>query len=167
MSQHSPAAPIVGCALLFLGAVAGTDDRIRFDVRKMHLAVAGLFLVLTPLVAFVHCRRFMTKGPLDYIAWLHFVTFALFLFVAIRMIKRWMCANPRLSRASMSAPLTARYRGSTIDLSDFAKRHPGGLANIMKAKGRDLERVWVEENVAWHLNNPSVMAELAKMEKIG
>ena len=52
--------------------------------------MASLFLALTPVVAYVHCKRYFRKGPADWIAWSHFAAFAVFLFVAVRMLRRWI-----------------------------------------------------------------------------
>jgi hypothetical protein len=115
-------------------------------------------------VAYVHAKRFFRKGWHDWIAWSHFVTFAIFLFVVVRMLRRW--GSPPSSMTPSGAAddrLLARFRGRTYDLTPFARRHPGGLRNIQKAANGDLEEVWAREKVGWHATEPHVLQELSAL----
>lgn len=57
------------------------------------------------------------------------------------------------------------FRNNVYDITEFINNHPGGSI-ILKAIGKDLEDVWTDHNVLWHINNPSVIKTLEKY-KIG
>ena len=57
------------------------------------------------------------------------------------------------------------FRNNVYDITDFIKKHPGGSV-IMQALGKDLEDVWSENNVSWHVTNKHVLKVLSKY-KIG
>jgi cytochrome b involved in lipid metabolism len=57
------------------------------------------------------------------------------------------------------------FRNNVYNITDFIKDHPGGSI-IFKSLGKDLEDVWSENNVLWHINNPHVIKTLNKY-KIG
>ena len=57
------------------------------------------------------------------------------------------------------------YKGNVYDLTKFVKNHPGGNV-ILRAAGKDLEKVWQEYNVGWHEMNENVM-KLLESYKIG
>ena len=51
-------AAVAGVSLLGVGAGLGAAPGIRVDTRALHIGVAALLLALTPVVAYVHCKRF-------------------------------------------------------------------------------------------------------------
>jgi uncharacterized protein with NAD-binding domain and iron-sulfur cluster len=57
------------------------------------------------------------------------------------------------------------YKGEVYDIKEFIKIHPGGSI-IEKALGNDLEKVWQENNVGWHMTNDNILSILKKY-KIG
>ena len=57
------------------------------------------------------------------------------------------------------------YKGYVYDLTKYIKSHPGG-AMILRAGGKDLEKVWKQTGYAWHMKNKNVMNQLDKY-KIG
>lgn len=57
------------------------------------------------------------------------------------------------------------FKGETYDITDFIPNHPGGSV-IQKAIGNDLEQVWKENGVEWHMNNSRVMDTLAQYKVI-
>lgn len=57
------------------------------------------------------------------------------------------------------------FRNNVYDITEFINEHPGGTV-ILQALGKDLEDVWAENNVLWHINNPHVLKILNKY-KIG
>ena len=57
------------------------------------------------------------------------------------------------------------YKSVVYDIQNFIKIHPGGSI-IKKALGNDLEEVWSENKVSWHMNNDNVLSTLDKY-KIG
>ena len=58
------------------------------------------------------------------------------------------------------------YKNNVYDLTNFVNNHPGGINNIMKAAGGNLEKVWSDEGVLWHIKNSSVI-NILKKYKIG
>lgn len=61
--------------------------------------------------------------------------------------------------------LWCHYKGNVYDITGFVNNHPGG-GIILKAGGNDLETVWKEMGVSWHLENEMVQKKLESM-KIG
>ncbi len=57
------------------------------------------------------------------------------------------------------------FKGETYDITDFIPNHPGGSI-INRAKGNNLEDVWKENGVEWHLNNSRVMDTLENYKVI-
>ena len=58
------------------------------------------------------------------------------------------------------------YLGKNVyDVTKYVNQHPGG-SFILKAGGKDLEKVWKENGFGWHLQNSTVMNKL-KDFKIG
>jgi len=60
-----------------------------------------------------------------------------------------------------SKKIISTYKGKKYDLTDWNKLHPGGPI-LNKANGRDLEEVWKENGVGWHLKNKRVKKTLEK-----
>jgi len=57
------------------------------------------------------------------------------------------------------------YKGYIYDITHFVKKHPGGNL-IRHCYGKDIEIVWKQFNVQWHMTDPSVITALKK-NKIG
>ena len=57
------------------------------------------------------------------------------------------------------------FKGETYDITDFIPNHPGGSV-IQKAINNNLEDVWKENGVEWHMNNSRVMDTLAQYKVI-
>jgi uncharacterized protein with NAD-binding domain and iron-sulfur cluster len=57
------------------------------------------------------------------------------------------------------------YKNNVYDITNFISNHPGGQI-ILNALGKDLEKVWKEYYVQWHMNNESVLKKL-ETYKIG
>jgi uncharacterized protein with NAD-binding domain and iron-sulfur cluster len=57
------------------------------------------------------------------------------------------------------------YKGDVYNLTEWIPKHPGGRI-IIKAGGKDMEQVWKEIGLEWHMKNPRVIKELEKY-KIG
>jgi len=79
---------IIGCTLLILGFGMGFTN-YTVSLRFIHISIATIFFIMTPLMIPVHIHRFYSKGPYDKIAWIHFIIFALLLYISVRMIKKW------------------------------------------------------------------------------
>jgi len=59
------------------------------------------------------------------------------------------------------------FKGQQYDLTEFIPKHPGGtiIKRMLKSK-KPLEKVWKDNKVAWHMENPYVMSVLEK-HKVG
>jgi cytochrome b involved in lipid metabolism len=57
------------------------------------------------------------------------------------------------------------YKDNVYNLTDWISKHPGGRV-VIKAGGKDLEKVWKEMGVEWHMKNTRVL-ELLEKYKIG
>ena len=57
--------------------------------------------------------------------------------------------------------MIVKYKGSKYDITDFIPNHPGGSI-IKNAENKNLEDVWEEFGVKWHLKNSRVMETLKK-----
>jgi uncharacterized protein with NAD-binding domain and iron-sulfur cluster len=59
------------------------------------------------------------------------------------------------------------FKGQKYDLTDFVPKHPGGtIIKRMLSTDDPLEKVWKDNDVAWHMKNPYVLSILEKY-KIG
>ena len=174
---------VVAVAVLVAAVGAGFADTLPLSLATMHTGVAALVVVMAPLALYVHCTRFYTKGPYDWIAWLHVALFALFLYLAVRMTRRWgsMAVDEARTAMASSASTNAEafatkddrliaYRTlkdgtrKSYDLTNFAKVHPGGDV-IRSVQGKDLDTVWKENEVAWHTKNRRVLKVLRKTQQ--
>ena len=123
--------------------------------RVMHIAVAGFFVLLTPFALRAHYLRLWNKDPWQGTAWVHFVTFAILLYLVVHMLRHWV----NREGAKHDKRLVVKYKGKSVDLTRFAAKHPGGSV-IWKAQGKDVETVWKEQGVAWHAANEKVLKVL-------
>ena len=57
------------------------------------------------------------------------------------------------------------YENEVFDITKFVNEHPGGNI-ILKAGGRDLKDVWIENGVDWHINKSNIINKL-RTYKIG
>ena len=142
--------------LLLAGAWGGMSNAYPLPLRTMHLAIASIFLLLVPLMLYVHLRRFFVKGAGDWVAWTHFVLFAMLVFISIRMYRRWYdsthehydqagdttmnadiradtTVNAKKGAGTIKSPQIVRWRNKPLHpdkLAAFVNRHPGGKDNI-------------------------------------
>jgi hypothetical protein len=152
----------IGVLLLCFGILAGLSD-IHVPYRTLHLSIASTYILLTPLIIYVHINRFYVKGPTDWIAWLHFIIFSFILYLTVKMIKRWLPTKT----SHFTEKLIIKNNGNTYDLTDWVDKHPGGRANIMKIfkksnNGKELEEIWRDEGVGWHNENKRIQSALEK-----
>lgn len=173
-------AVVFAVAVLVAAVGAGFADTLPLSLATMHVGIAALVVAMAPLALYVHCTRFYTKGPYDWVAWLHVALFALFLYLAVRMTRRWgrMAVDEATTAMASSASASEEafatkndrliaYRTlkdgtrKSYDLTGFAKAHPGGDV-IRSVQGKDLDAVWKENGVAWHTKNRRVLKVLNK-----
>ena len=55
------------------------------------------------------------------------------------------------------------YKDKVYDITKWVDLHPGGEI-ILKAGGRDLEKVWKENQLEWHANNSAILERLSQYE---
>ena len=175
MQSSSLVSSIIAVVLLLIAAWAGASDVVPLPVRRMHIGIAAVFILLVPLMLYVHIQRFFVKGALDWIAWTHFVLFAVLIFIAIRMLRRWYMAGAHRhhdhDHFSSDKRPKLTWGGQPVDpdgLMAFLRKHPGGEANIRKVlkeehRGKDLQDIWKAEGVGWHVNNPTVRKTIESM----
>ena len=79
---------IIGCLLLLIGFGFGfTPYHPPYQV--IHLSIGSIFFLMVPMMVYVHIQRFYIKGADDWVAWMHFVLFAVLLYIAVKMIRKW------------------------------------------------------------------------------
>ena len=57
------------------------------------------------------------------------------------------------------------YKGNVYNLTDWVPKHPGGRV-VIKAGGKDMEKVWKEMGLEWHAKNTRIL-EILEKYKIG
>ena len=168
--MNSHLSSVIAIIILIIGVIAGFSD-IRLPLRQMHLAIGIIFIILVPVVIYVHLKRFYVKGPLDWIAWTHFILFSLILMISIKMIKRWYpqkIDNHQNHEHFNEKEIT--WKGKKIDrekLEKFKEEHPGGAVRIQSIleQGGEIEEHWKNNGVDWHLNNERVLKKIQEMVK--
>lgn len=179
MTTSSLVSSTIAVALLLIGAWAGTSDAVHLPLRSMHIGIATVFVLLLPLMLYVHIQRFFVRGAFDWIAWTHFVLFAVLIFIAIRMLRRWYVvadsgaadSHRHSDHFSSAVRSELTWEGKAVDenaLMTYMSEHPGGEANIQKVlkeehRGKDLHNIWKAEGVGWHINHPTVREKVKTM----
>ena len=89
--RPSPAdvATFTALAIVGIGVASGFQDAVRIPLQVLHRGVAATFVLMAPLLIYVHVIRFYARGASDWIAWLHFVLLAALLHLAVRMARTW------------------------------------------------------------------------------
>lgn len=153
--MNSHLSSIIAIIILVIGVVAGFSD-IHLPLRQMHLAIGITFIVLVPVVIYVHLKRFYVKGPLDWIAWTHFILFSLILMIAVKMIKHWYPAkidNHHNDEHFSKKEIT--FQPSRLDptyLDAIRKAAKGGvLIKTIQVKWRKNKAYYVRNDLPIHL----------------
>ena len=68
-----------------------------------------------------------------------------------------------ISKHNTKDDLWTYYKGKVYDVTKFIDEHPGGYI-ILRSGGKNLEEVWKENNVDWHMTNRFVQDELQKYQ---
>jgi uncharacterized protein with NAD-binding domain and iron-sulfur cluster len=68
-----------------------------------------------------------------------------------------------ISKHNSKEDLWVYFKGNVYNVTNFINEHPGGYI-ILKAGGKNLEEVWKDNNVAWHLSNKIVQDQLSKYQ---
>ncbi len=74
-------------------------------------------------------------------------------------------SKEEISKHNTKEYLWCYYKTNVYDLTKFVDQHPGGYI-ILKAAGKNLEEVWNNNGVSWHITNHEVVEVLEKY-KIG
>ena len=90
MYKSSFLSSIIAILLLIFGFISGFSTKYKIPIQALHIGIASGFIILVPLIIYVHIKRFYVKGPYDLIAWFHFLFFAFILNVTVRMLKVWL-----------------------------------------------------------------------------
>ncbi len=100
-------------------------------------------------------------------SWRGYANFYFNIFNLLRRIpiKSENFSTDEISKHNTKNDAWVTFRNNVYDITEFINEHPGGTV-ILKALGKDLEDVWSDHNVLWHINNPHVIKTLNKY-KIG
>ena len=100
-------------------------------------------------------------------SWRGYANFYFNIFNLLRRIpiKSENFSTDEISKHNKKSDAWVTFRNNVYDITEFINEHPGGSI-IMKALGKNLEDVWSDHNVLWHINNPYVIKTLNKY-KIG
>ncbi len=155
---------VVGISLLVFGVLSGLSD-YHISYKVLHLTIASVYLLLTPLIIYVHTKRFYNKGAYDWIAWMHFILFSFILYITVKMLKRWLPKRDTEKHEHFTENYVVKNNGNSYELSGWLNKHPGGKSNVMKIfyekhSGKDLSEIWDDEGVGWHNSNSSVSSAL-------
>ena len=123
--------------------------------------VAGSLLIIVIFGIPIHLQRFTTKGPYNWISWIHIIIFSFLIYISILAFKKWNQPHEHFK----STEFLVNYKGEQYDIASFVPQHPGGSV-IKKAKDKDLETIWKEHGVSWHNDNPRVQQKLAELKNI-
>ena len=154
MKQDSLIAVLIATGILILGIILGFTN-LKINLRIMHTLIGLSFLIIVASGLKIHYNRLIYKSPYNMIAWLHFVIFSIFLYLAITMIRKWN------RRENFEEKFIVKYKGEEYNIKDFIPKHPGGKV-IKRSKNKDLEKVWEMYGVEWHKKNKKVQKTLNK-----
>ena len=172
---------VIASVLIVIGAAALGAIKISSSVRLvawLHYGMAFVFVGLVLAGLFLQYRRVKMKGKMDWVVWLHMVMFGLFVYLSsaaafyhARKMKLVYGNTPqggggKATLLSNNEQLLVKYKGDTIDLTNFANEHPGGSV-IWQAQGKDVEEVWKKMGQQWHANNDRVKQVLKNNIVVG
>ena len=147
----------IAITIILLASVAAAFIPIHINITYLHYTIAIVFILTSLSGIFYHWNRINTFGYTDYIAWSHIVIFALLLFLSTKAIIH----HSKKHHLNTKKLIATSVNGDTYDLTDFANSHPGGKV-IWKTNNKNIEDVWKEHNVMWHLQNDNVKKVLEK-----
>ncbi|MEC7169344.1 MAG: cytochrome b5 domain-containing protein [Pseudomonadota bacterium] len=154
-------AQIIAIAILIVSGLWAFKGSKKINYRTFHNVVAGSLLIIVIFGIPIHLQRFTTKGPYNWISWIHIIIFSFLIYISILAFKKWNQPHEHYE----SKEFLVNYKGNQYDISSFVPQHPGGSV-IKKAKDKDLETIWKEHGVSWHNDNPRVQQKLAELIKL-
>ena len=153
-------AQIIAIAILIASGLWALKGSKKINYRVFHNVVAGSLLIIVIFGIPIHLQRFTTKGPYNWISWIHIIIFSFLIYISILAFKKWNQPHEHFK----STEFLVNYKGEQYDIASFVPQHPGGSV-IKKAKDKDLETIWKEHGVSWHNDNPRVQQKLAELKK--
>ena len=153
-------AQIIAIAILIASGLLALKGSKKINYRVFHNVVAGSLLIIVIFGIPIHLQRFTTKGPYNWISWIHIIIFSFLIYISILAFKKWNQPHEHFK----STEFLVNYKGEQYDIASFVPQHPGGSV-IKKAKDKDLETIWKEHGVSWHNDNPRVQQKLAELKK--
>ena len=153
-------AQIIAIAILIASGLWAFKGSKKINYRVFHNVVAGSLLIIVIFGIPIHLQRFTTKGPYNWISWIHIIIFSFLIYISILAFKKWNQPHEHFK----STEFLVNYKGEQYDIASFVPQHPGGSV-IKKAKDKDLETIWKEHGVSWHNDNPRVQQKLAELKK--
>lgn len=154
-------AQIIAIAILIASGLWAFKGSKKINYRVFHNVVAGSLLIIVIFGIPIHLQRFTTKGPYNWISWIHIIIFSFLIYISILAFKKWNQPHEHYE----STEFLVNYKGNQYDISSFVPQHPGGSV-IKKAKDKDLETIWKEHGVSWHNDNPRVQQKLDELIKL-
>lgn len=157
----------VAFGLLFVGSVCigvylqhqRVKRRNRLDwVVWTHIAIYGIMSYLGVLATAKHTRKLSKlSGSKSHTTW--YVIIALVLLVVIYQFcwKKKSINFDDIKLSSESDQIIATYKGNRYNLTEWAPQHPGGSHYIESANGKDLQELWEERGLMWHMDEQWIM----------
>ena len=160
MTLQISGAHIIAIAILIVSGLLGFKGSKKIRYRIFHNVVAGSLLIIVIFGIPIHLQRFTTKGPFNWISWVHIIIFSFLIYISILAFRKWNQPHEHYE----SSEFLVNYKGDQYDIASFVPQHPGGPV-IKKSKDKDLETIWRENGVSWHNDNPRVQQKLAELKK--
>lgn len=131
--------------------------RKRLDwVVWMHIVIYGIMAYLGVLAAAKHTRKLSKlsgKGSMT-----TYIVVGVVLLVLLYVYTKGCGENAvQMNEISSNNQIIATYKGNRYNLTNWAAQHPGGKTFIEDANGKDLETLWNEKGVSWHMDQPWIM----------
>lgn len=161
MTLQINGAQIIAIAILIVSGLLALKGSKKVNYRVFHNVVASSLLIIVIFGIPIHLQRFNTKGPYNWISWIHIIIFSFLIYISILAFKKWNQPHEHYK----SKEFLVNYKGDQYDIASFVPQHPGGSV-IKKAKDNDLETIWKEHGVSWHNDNPRVQQKLAELTKL-
>ena len=143
-------------------------QRERVKLRKrldwvvwMHIVIFGIMAYLGVLATAKHTRKLSKlsgKGSMTK----YIVVGVLLLVVLYVYTKGCGTKAVKMNEMASNNEIIATYKGNRYNLTEWAPQHPGGKHWIELANGKDLETLWNEKGLAWHMDTPYIMDILEK-----
>lgn len=153
-------AQLLAISLLVASVCLGLFTSKKIKYRVFHNVVSVSLLLIVVLGLPLHLSRFSTKGPYNWISWIHIIIFSFLIYISVLALRKWNQSHEHYQKK----PLLVSYKGEQYDISSFVPNHPGGSV-IKKAENQDLETIWKENGVSWHNTNKRVQETLSKLKK--